>query len=512
MQISGVTRVLGVLLVGSLVMAQGDIKPDPVVLFVNDLPVFASEYYRAQLENPAATLPNKGFFKTDRDNLALANVVKTQAIQADASAIEVSSSEVDKEISDMIKQNDWNFLEFKQNIETAGYSVETYRRQLRQQLRSQRRTQQIRNQTQVTPEEINFFYSLFKARYTINGKTVPFEQVKSKVETDARNIKTNAALENWLNKLMGNAKLRVPESASLDVYNPSVAKIGSTQIDLWTLNQPVYNDSRIVTLQNSNQNLTLEIQKLKTNTLEKLIDQHLATVIARKSAKPYIGSGRDLFEAVKTYYVQNLKVTDIEAKNYYQTNTASFKTQGSATFKTFGFTNLATADAFREELIRNKRPVDNVASKYTQDLTTKFVQSSADLLAPEAKKVLFDQKLTPVKSGFITQAAKINTRIVVFFVQSINYPKIRAYQDVKTEVFQKTLEQKRQNATNTWLQAARQNLKPENQLLAVLRDSEIRGNRVAALTQPSTLTTPTTLPEPRTPTPEPNPRIPSLRP
>ena len=513
MRIFGLTRVFMILLVGGLAFAQSDTKADPVVLFVNELPVFASEYYRAQLENPAATLPNKGFFKIDRDNLALANVVKTQAIQADASNIEVSSSEVDKEINDMIKQNDWDFQEFKQNLETASYSVETYRRQIRQQLRSQRRIAQIKNQIKVTPEELRFYFSLFKTRYTINGKILPFEQVQTKIETDARTIKTNAALEQWSHKLMSSAKFRVPENSSLEVYNPIVAKIGSTEIELWTLNQLVYNNANITNPQSLGQNLALDIQKLKTSTLEKLIDQHLAISIAKKSGKPFIGSGKDLLEAVKSYQVQNLKVTDSEAKNYYQTNTASFKTQGSATFRTFGFSNLTLANAFREELIRNKRPVDSIVSKYTQDRTTKFIQSSADLLAPEAKKVLFNQKLIPVKNGYITQAAKINTRVVVFLVQTINYPKIQPYQAVKTEVLQKTLEQKRQNMTKTWLQAARKNFKLENQLEAILKDSETRGNRVAALvSQPSTSTTPTAQPEPRTPTPEPDPRIPSLRP
>jgi hypothetical protein len=510
MRISGATRVLGVFLLGGLVTAQVETRPDPVVLFVNDLPVFASEYRRAQLENPAATMPAKSFFKIDRDNLALASVARTQAIQDDADAIEVGSSEVDKEIAQMIKQNDWDFEQFKQNLETAGYSVEAYRRQIRQHLRSERRMAEIKTQIKTTPAELGFFYALFPNRYTTGGVIVPLDAVRSRVQTDVKTIKLNAALENWLNHLMSKAKFRVPENSSLEPYNPKVAKIAGDEIELWTLNQFVYNDAKIINLQMSGGNLALEIEKLKTSTLEQLIDQHIAGEFAKKSGKPFVGSGKNLLEAVKNYQVQNLKITQTESQNYYQANTTLFKTPGSASFKTFGFANLSTANAFREELIRTKRPVDSVASKYTQDRTTKLTQSSADLLTPEVKKVIFDQKLTAIKNGFVSQAAKINSRIVVFFVQSLNPPKVRPYNEIKTQATEKALLQKRQSAQSAWLQTARKNYKLENQLRAVMKDSEARGNRTTTLaSQP---TAPSSTPEPRTPTPEPDPRIPTLRP
>jgi PPIC-type PPIASE domain len=506
MRIAGITQVLGVVLIGSLALAQVSTRPDPVVLFVNELPVFSSEFYRAQIENPAAALPNKGFFKTDRDNLALASVVKTQVIQSDANNIEVGSSEVDREINDLMKQNDWDFSQFKQNIEAAGYSVESYRRQLRQQIRYDRRISQIKSQVNLTPEEINFFFELFKTRYTTTGKPVALTQVKSKVENDARTIKTNAVVENWYRKLMNNAKFRIPENSSLEVYNPTVAKMGNTEINLWTLNQHAYNDPGISTLQSTNQNLAVDIQKLKTSTLEQLIDQCAALEFAKKSAKPFIGRGQDLLEAVKAYQVQNLKVTEAEAKRYYQTNSAAFQTPGVASFKTFGFLSPAIAKAFRDELIRSQRPVEDVAVKYTQDRTSKLMQSTTDQLMPNIKKAVFDQKLTAVKNGFITQITKINSKIVVLFVQNIQYPKTPAYNDVKTEAMQKTLEYKRQITTNTWLQNARKTLKLENQLSAIQRDSEARGNRIAITTTQSNTSTP----NPRSPKPEP--KTPTLQP
>ncbi len=503
MRTASLTQALGFVLIGGLALAQVANQPDPVVLFVNDLPVFASEYHRAQIENPAAALPSKGFFKTDRDNLALARVVKIQAIQSDASNIEVSSSEVDHEINDQIKQNNWDFSQFKQNIEAAGYSVESYRRSLRQQLRFDRRMLEIKNQVNLSNEELNLFYNLFKNRYASNGKIPPLAQIKNQIENDARTIKTKAALENWSRKLMMDAKLRIPENSSLETYNPSVAKMGNLEINLWTLNQTVYNDPRFATLQNTSPNLAVELQKLKTSTLEQLINQCAALEFAKKSDKPFIGQGQDLLEAVTSYKLQNLTVTDAEVTRYYQTNILSFQTPGVASFKTFTFTKPASASAFRNELIRSGRPVETIASKYTKDRNNKLIQSTTNQLIPAIKKTIFEQKLTKVKNGLISQAITTNGKILVFFVQNIQYPKTPTYNQVKTQALQKTLAYKRQTTTKTWLQNARKSLKLENQLTAIQKDSETRGNRSANLTASQT-------PNPRTPKPEP--KTPTLQP
>jgi PPIC-type PPIASE domain len=503
MRIVGIPQVLGFVLVGGLALAQVANKPDPVVLFVNDLPVFESEYHRAQIENPAAALPAKGFFKTDRDNLALARVVKIQAIQSDASNIEVSSSEVDHEINDQMKQNGWDFNQFKQNIEAAGYSVESYRRQLRQQLRSERRIAQIKDQVSLGAEELNLFYTLFKNRYASNGKILPLAQIKNQVENDAKTIKTSATLENWYHKLIKDAKLRSPENSSLEIYNPVVAKMGGNEIDLWKLNQAVYNDPRFATMQSTSQNLTYELQKFKTATLEQLINQCAALEFAKKSAKPFIGQGQDLLEAVTTYKLQNLTVSDAEVTRYYQTNILSFQTPGVASFKTFTFSKPASANTFRNELIRSGRPVQTIASKYTQDRNNKWIQSTTNQMMPAIKKAIFEQKLTKVNNGFITQAIIINGKTLVFFVQNIQYPKTPPYNQVKTQALQKTLAYKRQTTTNTWLQNARKSLKLENQLIAIQKDSEMRGNRNNSLTASQIPNLRTPKPEPKTPTLQP---------
>jgi peptidyl-prolyl cis-trans isomerase C len=505
MRIVGITQALSLVLVSGLALAQVANRPDPVVLFVNELPVFASEYNRAQIENPAAALPTKGFFKTDRDNLALARVVKIQAIQSDASDIEVSSSEVDHDINDQMKQNGWDFNQFKQNIEAAGYSLESYRRQLRQQLRSERRIAQIKDQVSLSAEELNLFYNLFKNRYTSNGKPLPLSQIKNQVENDARTVKTSATLEHWYHKLMKDAKLRTPENSSLEVYNPIVAKMGSNEIDLWRLNQTVYNDSKFATMQSTSQNLPTELQKLKTNSLEQLINQCAALEFAQKSGKPFIGQGQNLLEAVTNYKLQNLSVTDAEAKLYYQTNTASFQTPGVVSFKTFAFAKPANANAFRNELIRSQRPIENIASKYNQDPSNKPTQSTSAQLTSNLKKVIFEQKLTKIKNGFITQATTNNNKTLVIFVQNIQYPKTPSYNQVKTQALQKTLAYKRQTATNTWLQNTRKTLRLENQLQAIQKDSETRGNSSnLSAAQANTATNPRTpKPEPKTPTLQP---------
>jgi hypothetical protein len=505
MRIAGITQALGFVLIGGLALAQVANRPDPVVLFVNELPVFASEYYRAQIENPAAALPNKGFFKTDRNNLALARVVKIQAIQSDASGIEVSSSEVDHDINDLMKQNGWDFNQFKQNIEAAGYSVESYRRQIRQQLRSERRIAQIKDQVTLSASELNLFYNLFKNHYSSNGKILPLAQIKNQVENDARTIKTSATLENWYHKLMKDAKLRSPENSSLEIYNPTVAKMGASEIDLWKLNQSVYDDPRFATLQSTSQNLAIELQKFKTSTLEHLINQCAALEFAKKSGKPFIGQGQNLLEAVTNYKLQNLSVTDTEAKRYYQTNTASFQTPGVVSFKTFAFAKPATAKAFRNELIRSQRPVETIASKYNQDPNSKPSQSTSAQLTANLKKVIFDQKLTKIKNGFVTQTTTNNNKTLVIFVQSIQYPKTPSYNQVKTQALQKALASKRQTATNTWLQSTRKTLRLENQLPLIQKDSEARGNNSSlSAAQANTATNPRTpKPEPKTPTLQP---------
>ncbi len=507
MRIAGIIQALGLVLIGGLALAQIANRPDPVVLFVNELPVFESEYRRAQIENPAAALPAKGFFKTDRDNLALANVVKTQAIQSDAANIEVSSSEVDHDINDLMKLNNWDFAEFKQNIEAADFSVESYRRQLRQQLRQNRRIAQIKDQVTLSALELSFYYNLFKNRYASNGKPAAFEQIKNKVENDARTIKTNAAFEHWNRKLLSNAKLHTPESSSLEVYNPTVAKIGSNEIDLWSLNQAVYNDPRFASLQSNSQNLTFEIQKLKTTILEQLINQCAALEYAKKSDQPFIGQGQDLLEAVTSYKLQNLSVTEAQAKRYYQINSTHFQTLGVASFKGFTFKTSGTATAFRNELIRSGRPIESIASKYSQNHPNNFTQGNTKQLKPNLKKAIFDQKLSKVKNGFVTPTTTIDGKNIVFYVQNIQYPKIPSYDTIKTQVMQKTLAYKRQTTTNTWLQNARKSLKLENQLTMIQKDSEMRGNRSASVTaaQSNTVT-----PNPRPSKPEP--KAPTLQP
>lgn len=300
----------------------------------------------------------------------------------------------------------------------------------------------------------------------------------NKLRADAQALKANGSIEAWVKDLLVQSVVRVPEGSSLELYDPVVARVEDTDILLSNLNRAVYSNQQIQALLRQPGSAGLVRDFFKPQSLNDLINQSVAVQAAQELGLPFIGAQFDMTEAVKLYQTQQVKITEAEAKTYYQNNIAAYAIPASADLSSVNFRNQKAAEQFRAALKKPRESLAKLAVRFKGTLyELGMIKANAAVIPPVAQKAIFKTRLGVSKLGSYTTAIKLGSSYLVYLVNHFKPEQRRSFKEVKTVVTTKALEVKQKQAADHWLKEARKNFKIENFLDAVTKESETLGNR-----------------------------------
>jgi parvulin-like peptidyl-prolyl isomerase len=299
----------------------------------------------------------------------------------------------------------------------------------------------------------------------------------NKLREDAQAVKGNGSIENWVGDLQRDAIINIPEGSSLEFYDPVVARVEGTNILLSELNRAVYNNQQIAQFLSQGANgFALIKDFFKPPALNNLIDQVVTLELARKLDLPFIGAHADIAEAVKRYQVRNVKITEVEAKTFYQNNLNAYKVRARGDLTSITFKNQKAAEQFRAALKKPRETLSKLASRFKGTLNELGTTESIDVPFG-AMNAIFNTKLSASKFGGYTITIKIGSSFVVYVVNNLKAKQAPPFSEIKSLVTRQALEDKQLKAGDKLIQDARKTLVLENFLEAVTTESETLGNR-----------------------------------
>jgi parvulin-like peptidyl-prolyl isomerase len=299
----------------------------------------------------------------------------------------------------------------------------------------------------------------------------------NKLHEDAQAVKGNGLIENWVSDLQRDAIINIPEGSSLEFYDPLVARVEGTDILLSELNRAVYGNQQIEQFLSQTDGSTMLRDFFKPQSLNTLIDQAVALEVARKLDLPFIGARADVFESVKRHQTQGVKVTESEAKAYYQNNLIRFTMPAKADLTTITFRNQKTAEQFRVALQKPRETLLKIAARFKGTLNDLGTTEENAVVYPNAQKAIFQTKLSVSTLGSYTTVIKIDSNYLVYVVKNFKPQQRQPFNDVKTVATAQALADKQGQAGEKAIKEARKTLKLENFLDAVTAESETLGNR-----------------------------------
>lgn len=299
----------------------------------------------------------------------------------------------------------------------------------------------------------------------------------NKLHEDAQAVKGNGAIENWVKDLHRDAIINIPEDSSLELYDPVVARVEGTDILLSELNRAVYSNQEIAQLLSQTDGSSTLRNFFKPQSLSNLIDQAVAFEFARKLDLPFIGANADVFDAVKRYQVSNLKITETQAKAYYQNNLLRFTIPAKADLTLITFRNQKAAEQFRAALKKPRETLLKIASRFKGTLNDLGTTEENAVIYPNAQKAVFQTKLSASKLGSYTAAIKIDSNYLVYVVKNFKPQQRRPFAEIRSLVTTQALEEKRLTGGEKAIKETRKTMKIENFLETVTEESETLGNR-----------------------------------
>ncbi len=330
----------------------------------------------------------------------------------------------------------------------------------------------------------NRFYIIKVEKFTAE-RTPSFQEAITKLEadgktnklrTDAQTVKSNGAIENWVLDLQRGAIINIPEGSNLEFYDPVVARVEGTDIMLSELNRVVYSNQQIVQFLSQTDGSSVLRGFLKPQSLNNLIDQAVALELARKLDLPFIGAAADVFDAVKRYQVRNVKMTEAEAKVFYQNNLNAYKVRARADLTSITFRNQKAAEQFRAALKKPRETLSKLASRFKGTLNELGTTESIDIPFG-ALNAIFNTKLGASKFGAYTTTLKIGSGFVVYVVNNLKARQTPPFAEIKSLVTAQALAEKQAHAGENAIKDARKTLQIKNFLDAVTQESETLGNR-----------------------------------
>jgi parvulin-like peptidyl-prolyl isomerase len=473
------TRASRILLVNFAVAAFGaNAQTQTAIMTVNDLPVMQSELNRLKLANPFFTLELRGVLKTDQQNLLVNQLILTKAFDQALESIEVTDEEVGDTV--LIFRESLGLrteAEYNARLSSLGFSDQEYRESVRNYLRSQKYTEKLQSSVKASPSEVEFYYNLFKNDFAQSGRIPPLARIRAFIQSNADFTKGYKTLEMFKKDLVQRARVTIPEGSSLSVYNPVVVKVGSTEVLLSDLNRSMYQYLPSMSASiNMIESLTplFSIVGRKSDYLADLIDNAIATETAKKSGKPFINDSTTILTAVKLYKTTDVKVSEAEVKAYYQKNLEYLKQPGSASITSVSFSNQTDANGFKSTILKSNLKLKALSDKF-KGVIDQYGITNSDVLSGFMHDAIFSQVLARSKLGLISDVTITDSGFEVYIVNDFKPEIAKPFASVKNLLTTALLGDKRSVAAENWLKSARKTLKIENNLKAIIEESEARG-------------------------------------
>ena len=298
------------------------------------------------------------------------------------------------------------------------------------------------------------FYILKVEKFLPAGQQT-FEEAKTKLMEDGKQTKSNGATENWI-KTLEKAAVVVPEKDSgFEYFNPTVLKIGDSEVKLHELNRQVYNNQQIQQFlsQGGAQGATLVEQFFKPQTIETIIKQ---------------------------WQTRNVTVTEADAKKYYTDNLSFYTTPASANINQATFTTLSAAKAFRAAFVSAPSDFAKAAAKL-KGTVTEVGSVTPESIDPAFKTVIFDAKaLTKAGAIQISDVIQKDKTFVVLGVTTLIEKSVRSFAEAKADAEAKALATKRTAAGAAWLTTQQKGIKVQNFYADVRKQLEARAAKAVA--------------------------------
>jgi parvulin-like peptidyl-prolyl isomerase len=327
-------------------------------------------------------------------------------------------------------------------------------------------------------EDNGKFYILKVEKFLVAG-TQSFEEAKAKLETDTKASKQNQVIEAWVKDITAKAKVVFPEGSKLSLFDPVVAKVGTTEVKLAELNREVYSNPQIGQFlqQGGAQNGALITQFFKPQALENILNRVVATGAAKKLGKPFIGTGAEVLAAVQQYQTRDVTVTDAEVRKYYDDNKATYGAPASANASEATFNTLVDAKSFRSGFIASGKDFTKDAAKL-KGTVNELGSIGGETTDPAYKKAVFETKaLTKVVGGQVTDVIEKDGKFKVLYITDLKEAQVKPFEEAKADATEKALAAKRAKAGQDWIAKERKGVTIVNNLDKVNKELEARAKK-----------------------------------
>jgi parvulin-like peptidyl-prolyl isomerase len=327
-------------------------------------------------------------------------------------------------------------------------------------------------------EDNGKFYILKVEKFLAAGPQ-SFEEAKAKLETDTKASKQNQVIEAWVKDITAKAKVVFPEGSKLSLFDPVVAKVGTTEIKLAELNREVYSNPQIGQFlqQGGAQNGALITQFFKPQALENLLNRVVAVAAAKKLGKPFIGTGAEILAAVQQYQTRDVTVTDAEIRKYYDDNKATYGAPASANASEATFNTLVDAKSFRSGFIATGKDFTKDAAKL-KGTVNELGSIGGETTDPAYKKAVFETKaLTKAVGGQVTDVIEKEGKFKVLYVTDLKEAQVKPFEEAKADATDKALAAKRAKAGQDWIAKERKGVTIVNNLDKVNKELEARAKK-----------------------------------
>ncbi len=338
------------------------------------------------------------------------------------------------------------------------------------------------------------FYIVNVEKYIPSG-IQDLDEVREQVKSDALEAKKAGVFETTMADLRSKAKVEIPADSSISYDNSVVAKVNDTEIRRAELARAVYNNPQIA--QALRPDTTQIITSLfKPSILESLIDRELAYQGAKKLGAKFFGSKDNIALSALNYVSKDVTASDEEIAEYYNANLARYTIPAKAVAYRVNFDNQEAAKTFRERVLAGEEPktvMEDLGGtqvdlgtvnpgELPSELDTILFKTSAFVALPNSKEEMSDVLVltedTPTEDGATenitsdeanandenssddakTEEANTTPKTKEVFVVLIadRTPEvIRPLTEVKAQVKNAVLAQKKQDKQKEWLKELR---------------------------------------------------------
>ncbi|WP_027481718.1 peptidylprolyl isomerase [Deinococcus pimensis] len=327
-------------------------------------------------------------------------------------------------------------------------------------------------------------YYVVKVEQYLPAGVKPFAEVKADALKAVEAQKKNAEVEKWLDDLESKAKVEVVDKAWA-YNNPTVATVNGEKIPYAEVLSAMLGNPSFGSLvqQGGAQAEGFVNGFFKPQVLDSLVQQYAAPGIVKKLGLALSGSRQELLAGLQAYGGRDAKVTDADVQAYYTAQKASFQTPGSANVSEASFKDRAAALAFRESFVKSGGDFTAAASKAGGTVSERgsVTAGQADPTTGQPKldaavqKAVFDSgRLATAGEGSVTDVVEQGGRFVVAFVTDLVKAETKSLADVRGQISEQLLTQKRTEEGQKFVQAQLKGVKVVNNLQTVIKAQEKR--------------------------------------